>query len=144
MGLVESDSENKNGTIDIITGRIIKPPQLKQFDSGKKNCKFTIAYKEQIKDDESKQYDHLMNCTAWGSLADTLVKNFPKGAVVVCTGKKEIDQYFTEKNNKECYKFTVNNAFVDVMKTTIAVLPPTSATPKVSVADNVSDDDLQE
>lgn len=78
----------KNTNIIILTGRLIKKPELKQTQSGASICDFTIAVNESKKvNDKWEEYCNFFDISCFGYLADNITKYKNKGDSVTVTGK---------------------------------------------------------
>lgn len=101
-------------------GKITKDPELKQTQTGKQNCKFSLANDEGW--GNSKRTDFIP-CLAWEKTANTICNHFKKGDSIIVEGRWENRPW--QKNEKGYdipnWQFTVNKIhFVPKSKETFA------------------------
>lgn len=64
----------------MISGNLGKDPELKNLDSGKTVCNFTVA--DNVKKDKTIWW----SCVAWGKTAEAIAEYFQKGQKIICVG----------------------------------------------------------
>ena len=77
-----------------LIGRLTKEAELKTFDSGKKNCKFSLAvngYKDEVS---------FINCTAWEKTAELINQYVKKGDRVAVDGSLKQSRFEDKDGNK--------------------------------------------
>ena len=85
----------------ILSGRLTKKPELKQTQSNKSVCEFSVAVNRGIKDEEDNYIIDFINCRVWNKLAENLCQYKDKGDYVIVQGKLYIDHYVDkEKKNR--------------------------------------------
>ena len=91
----------------IIKGRLAKDPELKNTNSGKVLCNFSVAVGRNF-DYEIRDF---FDCTAWNNNAEFISKYFSKGKEILIEGETQSDK-FTDKNgnNRTSWKVNVNRA----------------------------------
>ena len=79
----------------ILNGRLTKAPELKQTNSGKSVCGFTIAV-DRSRDREKTDFVPIV---AWGKTAEFVNQWFGKGDLITIVGRIEVRSY-EDKNGK--------------------------------------------
>ena len=73
----------------ILIGNLTHDLELSELNNGTKMCRFTLAVNRDYKN-ASGQYDtDFLNCQAWRSTAENLVKYMSKGRKIAVTGSIE-------------------------------------------------------
>lgn len=85
----------------ILTGRLTKDPELRQTQSNKAVCAFTLAVQE------TKDKANFINCVAWEKNAENINRFFKKGNPILVAGTWETRVY-----EKDGQKRTVNECRV--------------------------------
>ena len=80
----------------IINGRLTKAPELKQTNSGKSVCGFTIAV-DRSRDREKTDFIPIV---AWGKTAEFVNQGFGKGDLITIVGRIEVRNYDDKNGNK--------------------------------------------
>ena len=80
----------------IITGRLVRDPEMKTLSNGTEKCRFTVAVDRRVKKDQPKKAD-FFDCDAWGATGAFVSKWFKKGTAITVTGRMESSQ--SEKDN---------------------------------------------
>ena len=80
----------------ILNGRLTKAPELKQTNSGKSVCGFTIAV-DRSRDREKTDFIPIV---AWGKTADFVNQWFGKGDLITIVGRIEVRNYEDKNGNK--------------------------------------------
>ena len=88
----------------ILMGNLTRDPELKQTQSGKSVCEFTLAVNEKYGGNESTTF---ISCTAWERTAETICQYLTKGRCILIEGKLRQDKY-TTKDGQERSKTKVN------------------------------------
>lgn len=68
----------------ILMGRLTRDPEIRNTNSGKAVCSFTVAVESGYGD--QKQTDFI-NCVAWNKTAEFLGKYFTKGMMIIVVGR---------------------------------------------------------
>lgn len=84
----------------IITGRLVKKPELRATKNGKAVCDFTLAVNRPTYRDEENETDFL-DFEVYGSQAENLCKYQDKGNMIAVFGENRKD---TWKDNEDNYK----------------------------------------
>ena len=80
----------------ILNGRLTKAPELKQTNSGKSVCGFTIAV-DRSRDREKTDFIPIV---AWGKTAEFVNQWFGKGDLITIVGRIEVRTYDDKNGNK--------------------------------------------
>lgn len=80
----------------ILNGRLTKAPELKQTNSGKSVCGFTIAV-DRSRDREKTDFIPIV---AWGKTAEFVNQWFGKGDLITIVGRIEVRNYDDKNGNK--------------------------------------------
>ena len=82
----------------ILTGRLVREPELKYSASGTAYCRFTIAVNRAF----DKEKSDFISCTAFGKTAELVGEYLRKGSLTGVQGRLEQSEY--EKDGKKEYK----------------------------------------
>ena len=82
----------------ILTGRLVREPELKYSASGTAYCRFTIAVNRAF----DKEKSDFISCTAFGKTAELVGEYLRKGSLTGVQGRLEQSEY--EKECKKEYK----------------------------------------
>ena len=83
----------------ILVGRLSADPEMRKTESGISVCRFTIAVQEDYKNKDGSRDVDFIQCKAWRSTADFVVKYFKKGSRIAVSGKIKSDNY--DKNGEK-------------------------------------------
>lgn len=81
----------------MITGNLVRSPELRTTTSGISVCSFTVAVNRRGKRDEQQEVDYF-NVTAWRERGETCAKYLSKGKKVLVTGQVSVRTW--EKDEK--------------------------------------------
>lgn len=84
----------------ILTGRLVKNPEIRYTDSKKAVCSFTLAV-DDGRDSEGKKKAQFIPCVAWNKTAELIDQYFTKGKPLTVTGRITVRNY--EKNGEKRY-----------------------------------------
>jgi single-strand DNA-binding protein len=92
---------NLRNSVQLI-GRLGKDPEVRTFDSGKKQASFTIATSETYKNQKGEKVEDTQwhNLVIWGKLADIAGKYLKKGSEIAIEGKLIHRSYETTGGEK--------------------------------------------
>ena len=80
----------------ILLGRLTRDPELRyQANTGKANCRFTLAINRIEKDKAD-----FINCVAFGKTAETISQYFTKGRQIAITGSIRTGSYDAQDGTK--------------------------------------------
>lgn len=80
----------------ILNGRLTKSPELKQTNSGKSVCGFTIA----VDRNRDREKTDFIPIVAWGKTAEFVNQWFGKGDLITIVGRIEVRNYEDKNGNK--------------------------------------------
>ena len=80
----------------ILNGRLTKAPELKQTNSGKSVCGFTIA----VDRNRDREKTDFINIVSWGKTAEFINQWFGKGDLITIVGRIEVRNYEDKNGNK--------------------------------------------
>ena len=80
----------------ILNGRLTKAPELKQTNSGKNVCSFTIA----VDRNRDREKTDFIPIVAWGKTAEFVNQWFGKGDLITIVGRIEVRSYEDKDGNK--------------------------------------------
>ena len=80
----------------ILNGRLTKSPELKQTNSGKSVCGFTIA----VDRNRDREKTDFIPIVAWGKTAEFVNQWFGKGDLITIVGRIEVRTYEDKNGNK--------------------------------------------
>lgn len=80
----------------ILNGRLTKAPELKQTNSGKDVCSFTIA----VDRNRDREKTDFVPIVAWGKTAEFVNQWFGKGDLITIVGRIEVRNYEDKNGNK--------------------------------------------
>lgn len=114
----------------ILTGRLVKDPELKYGASGTAFCKFTLAVSRVFEKDKS----DFISCTAFGKTAELVGEYLRKGSLTGIQGRIQQDTY--EKDGKTEYKTGVTVEKIEFLESKKENETPTNSTGKNGKYDN--------
>lgn len=89
----------------ILQGRLTRDVESGTTNSGVTYANFTVAWSEKYGETEQKLF---MNCKAWRSTAELLVKHFKKGDELVVEGRLLTENYEKDGETKSIIKLSVD------------------------------------
>jgi len=95
-----------------MSGRLGNDPEIKYFESGKKNVKISIGVNKWNKSKES-EIVTWFNCVAWGNKAEFIGEYIKKGDMVFVSGSLQKDVYKDENGNQKSNTYIL----IDEIKT---------------------------
>lgn len=84
----------------IITGRLVREPELKTANSGTELCNFTVASDRRRKDPNGEKQADFFDCTAWGKTGVFVNTYFHKGDGITVEGRMESERWTDRDSNK--------------------------------------------
>lgn len=97
--------------IAILTGRLTKDPTLQYTQSGKAYVKFSIAVKQEFKNEKGEYGCDFVNCTAWDKRAETIGEYMRKGSMIGVKGRLSVRNYEDENGQKKTITEVVVEGF---------------------------------
>ena len=77
----------------MLTGRLVRDPELIETESGRKVCNMTLAIPRSYKNSEGIYETDFIDFTAWGSMAINMVEYCKKGDLIGVRGRLETTEY---------------------------------------------------
>lgn len=91
-----------------LQGRMTREPELRQTQSGKSVCGFSLAVKGNGKDAPTDFFD----CVAWGNTAEFVSRYFSKGALMIVSGRLQTREWQDQNGAKrKSVEVVVNDAY---------------------------------
>ena len=84
----------------VIVGRIVKDPELKETDSGKKVTDITLAVPRSFKNMNGEYETDYIPCVLWKGVAESTTQYCKKGDLVGIKGRIQSRSYETEEENR--------------------------------------------
>ncbi len=86
----------------ILVGHVGKDPEVRYFDSGNANAKFSLATSETYKDKNGQKVDSTEwhNVVVWGKLAEIVEKYVRKGKLLYIEGRIKTRSYDQDNQKK--------------------------------------------
>jgi len=97
----------------VLVGRLIKKSELKETESGRKNCNITLAVKRSYKNANGEYDTDFISCVLWEGIAENTVEYCKNGDLIGVKGRIQSNEdkleLIAEKvtflsNNKEALK----------------------------------------
>ena len=86
----------------ILIGRLTKDPEVKNTQSGKAVCSFTVAVDRKFKSKDGDRQADFISCVAWEQRATLLGQYFQKGSKIGIIGNIQTRDY-KDKDDKKVY-----------------------------------------
>lgn len=99
----------------VLTGRLVKDPELRKTGSGMSVCSFSIAVEDGRKDSEGEKIVYFIGIVAWGKLAEVVCKYTKKGNTVGIVGRLTQRKY-TNRQGSEVNTLEVIASNVELME----------------------------
>lgn len=117
-------------------GRLTKTPDIRQTNTGKNVCTFTLAVNRRYKDADGKTTADFFSVQAWGKLAELCARYLDKGSKVFVSGELRNRSYAAKDGSKR--------TVTEIIANEIEFLSPKAepATPPVEEWEQVEDSDL--
>ena len=84
----------------VIVGRIVKDPELKETDSGKKVTNITLAVPRSFKNINGEYETEYIPCVLWKGVAESTTQYCKKGDLVGIKGRIQSRSYETEEEKR--------------------------------------------
>ena len=117
-------------------GRLTKTPDIRQTNTGKNVCTFTLAVNRRYKDADGKTTADFFSVQAWGKLAELCARYLDKGSKVFISGELRNRSYEAKDGSKR--------TVTEIIANEVEFLSPKAepATPPVEEWQQVEDSDL--
>lgn len=93
----------------VLLGRLTRDPDGKFFGGGRFCCRFAIATNRRHTKQDGTSVDEPMfiECVAFGSVGETIVRNFMKGRPILIRGYLRFDTWEDLKNGQKRHRHSV-------------------------------------
>lgn len=117
-------------------GRLTKIPDIRQTNTGKNVCTFTLAVNRRYKDAQGKATADFFSVQAWEKLAELCARYLDKGSKVFVSGELRNRSYEAKDGSKR--------TVTEIIASEVEFLSPKTepATPPVEEWQQVEDSDL--
>lgn len=88
-------------------GRLTKDPEVRQFQNGGSQVRFSVAVKRNFKNRDGNYEADFLDCQAANQLGDAIAKYFHKGSPIVLCGDLRNNNY-TDRDGNKRFGFVVN------------------------------------
>ena len=89
----------------VLVGRIVKNPELKETETGKKVTNVTLAVPRSFKNSNGEYETDFINCTLWRGIAESTAEYCKKGDIIGVKGRVETSVY--EKDGDKKYEQSI-------------------------------------
>ena len=87
-----------------IIGRLVRDPEIRELEDGKKVSNITVAVQRSYKNENGEYEADFIDCSLWGSTAEKTAEYCKKGDLVGVKGRLQTNNYENEEGEKK--KFT--------------------------------------
>ncbi len=84
-----------------IIGRLVRDPELKELEDGKKVSNITVAVQRSYKNENGEYEADFIDCTLWNGIADRTTEYCKKGDLVGVKGRLQTNTYENEDGEKK-------------------------------------------
>lgn len=84
----------------VIVGRLVKDPELKETDGGKKVTNITLAVPRSFKNADGEYDTDYINCTLWTGVAESTTEYCHKGDIIGVKGRVQTRSYEKDEQMK--------------------------------------------
>ena len=86
-----------------IIGRLVRDPEVKELEDGKKVSNITLAVPRSYKNENGEYETDFIDCTLWNGVADRTAEYCKKGDLVGVKGRLQTNNYENENGEKKKY-----------------------------------------
>lgn len=83
-----------------IIGRLVRDPEVKELEDGKKVSNITLAVPRSYKNENGEYETDFIDCTLWNGVADRTAEYCKKGDLVGVKGRLQTNNYEKEDGSK--------------------------------------------
>ena len=97
----------------VIQGRLTKDPELRRTSSGIPVASFCVAVERDWPNKETGEKEtDFINCVAWRQTGEFINKYFNKGAMIIVSGRLQINKWVDDQgNNRYTPEIVVDNGY---------------------------------
>lgn len=99
MRLIKTEEVNNINQVGLV-GRLTKDPVLRALSGNRVQSHFTLAINRNFKNSRGEVEADFILCTAWGRLAEHIVKYCGKGSLIGINGRIQSRSFINEENAK--------------------------------------------
>ncbi len=88
-----------------LIGRLVKDPEIKELESGKKVCNITLAVQRPFKNADGEYETDFFDCSLWEGIAFNTSEYSKKGDLIGVKGRLQQDRY--EKDGEKVSKLNI-------------------------------------
>lgn len=85
----------------VLVGRLVRDPELRETENGKKVTSITLAVPRSYKNVDGEYDTDFFDCTLWTGVAETTTEYCKKGDILGVKGRLQSDSY--EKEDRKVY-----------------------------------------
>lgn len=99
-----------------LMGRMTRDPELRYTQSNTAVASFSLAVERDFGSKDDRQTDFI-DCVAWRQTGEFISKYFPKGSLIVVSGRLQVREFSDKNNNKRrTTEVVVENAYFTTSK----------------------------
>lgn len=84
----------------VIVGRLVKDPELKETEEGKKVANITLAVPRNFKNIDGEYDTDFIDCTLWTGIAENTSEYCKKGDLIGVKGRLQVSKYEKDEETK--------------------------------------------
>lgn len=92
----------------ILSGRLVKDPEVRYTQSQKVVTLFSLAVSREVKNEQGNYDADFFSCVAWGKTAELMGNTLKKGARILLSGRVQIRNYESNGERKYITEVIVN------------------------------------
>lgn len=92
----------------ILSGRLVKDPEVRYTQTQKVVTLFSLAVSREVKNEQGNYDADFFSCVAWGKTAELMGNTLKKGARILLTGRVQIRNYESNGERKYITEVIVN------------------------------------
>ena len=123
-------------------GRLTKTPDIRQTNTGKNVCSFTLAVNRRYKDADGKTTADFFSVQAWEKLAELCVRYLDKGSKVFVSGELRNRSYEAKDGTKRTVTEIIASEIEFLSPKSESAPAGSAAVPPVEEWEQVGDSDL--
>lgn len=91
----------------MLVGRLVKDPEVKELEDGKRVSTITLAVPRNYKNADGVYETDFIDCTLWNGIATPTSEYCKKGDVVGVRGRMQTDNYEDKETGKKIYTLKI-------------------------------------
>ena len=85
----------------VVVGRMVRAPEVKELESGKKVTNLTLAIPRSYKNENGEYDTDFVDCTLWNSIAQNVCEYCRKGDLVGVKGRVQTENYEVDGDKRK-------------------------------------------